>query len=90
MTIKVRDDYGEGGAGLNGPGAATAQHRPVSEVLRGLIDDIDAGDVGSIATIASADASDLATAITLVNEIKAALNAATAAATGAAKNVVKG
>lgn len=87
--IKVRDDYGEGGAGLQAA-TATAQHRPIGEVLRGLIDDIDAAGVGGIATIASADATDLASAITLVNEIKAALNAATAAATGTAKNVVKG
>ncbi len=85
MPTKVRDDYGEGGAGLNGPGAATALHRPISEVLRGLIDDDDAA---LPATIASADASDLASAITLVNEIKASLNAAITAA--GTKNVVKG
>jgi hypothetical protein len=90
MTIKVRSDYAEGGAGLNGPGAATALHRPISEVLRGLVDDIAAGDVGTIATIASADATDLAEALTLVNELKAALNAATAAATATPASVIKG
>ena len=37
-------------------------------------------DLRNVATIASADASDLATAITLVNEIKDALNAASSAA----------
>jgi hypothetical protein len=83
--IKVRKDYGEGGAGLQGPGNSTALHRPIGEVLQGLIDDDDAA---LPAAIASPDATDLASAITLVNEIKAALNAASTAA--ATKNVVKG
>lgn len=95
MSIKVRSDYAEGGAGLNGPGAPTALHRPIGEVLRGLIDDIENGVTGSvagIATIASADATDLASAQTLVNEIKASLNAASAAAVAAAvaPSVIKG
>lgn len=80
--MKIRTTYGEGGAGLSG--MPTALHRPIAEVIRGLVDDIANGDV---ATITSADATDLATAQTLVNEIKAALNAASAAA--ATKTVEK-
>ena len=52
MTIYVRRNYGEGGAGL-AKATATAQHRPLPEVLRGLIDDIEARKP---ATIASPDA----------------------------------
>ena len=46
--------------------------KDLATVLRSLIDDI---ALVKVATIASADATDLATAITLVNEIKTALNA---------------
>jgi hypothetical protein len=80
--LKIHDDYAEGGAGV---GTKTTRHPGIKDVIHGLIDDIAAG---SVATIASPDAVDLATAITLVNEIKAALNAAGAAS--ATKTVVKG
>jgi hypothetical protein len=63
--------YGDGG--VHGDG--TPQKPALGKVLFDLIDDINAR---TPATIASADASDLATAITLVNEIKAALNTASA------------
>ena len=71
MTSAVKSNYGEGGAGLS---TSNALHPPIANILRDLIDDV-AGAGGTPAVITSADASDLATAITLVNEIKAALNA---------------
>jgi len=70
MTIKVRSDYTDGGSGLGS--GETALHPRMASVLRGLVDDL-AGLRGAV--IASPDATDLATAQTLVNEIKAALNA---------------
>ena len=95
MSIKVRDDYGSGGAGLNGPGAATALHRPISEVLRGLVDDDDAALPAAIASadgVAAAGANptkaEYDVVVTLVNEIKASLNAAITAA--GTKSVIKG
>lgn len=65
-TIKV--DYGNGGEHLD----PIDGNVPLAETLRDIADDL-----GSVqpAVIASANASDLATAITLVNEIKAAINA---------------
>lgn len=72
--IEIRRDYGEGGAGVS---TKSAHHERIALVLRGLVDDI-ASAGAQPATIASADATDLGTAITLVNEIKAALNAVAA------------
>ena len=60
--------------GVDGDDRSHDSHgRPnLADALRDIADDLAAGKA---ATIAAADASDLATAITLVNEIKAALNA---------------
>ena len=77
--ILIRRDYAEGGAGI---GTKSAQHERLGTVLRGLVDDISAR---TTAEITSADASDLGTAITLVNEIKAALNTASSAALSVGK-----
>ena len=69
----IKTNFGQGGVGLQPqhglPNLATA--------LRDVADDLTAlnSDIG---VIASADAIDLPTAITLVNEIKAAINAAPA------------
>jgi hypothetical protein len=71
--ILIRSDYGEGGAGI---GTKSAQHERIGPVLRGLVSDI---ATRTPAAIASPDATDLASAITLTNEIKASLNAATGA-----------
>lgn len=58
--------FGEGGANLTPSG----QGKPtLAQTLRDIADDL-----GDRSGIVSADASDLGTAITLVNEIKAALN----------------
>lgn len=66
-TITTR--FGSGGANL-APGGNQGQPS-LATALRDIADDL--AQVEATA-IASADASDLATAITLVNEIKAALN----------------
>ena len=72
--IEIRRDYAEGGAGIS---TKSAQHERLANVLRGLVDN----DVArTTAEITSPDATDLAEALTLVNEIKAALNTASAAA----------
>jgi hypothetical protein len=65
----IPSNFGTGGSGLN-PNDATGKPT-LATILRDLADDV-------TYTIASADATDLASAITLVNEIKAALNAAKA------------
>lgn len=65
----IKTTFGEGGAGLNPRGTGTPT---LATSLRDVADDL----AGVKATeITSPDASDLASAITLVNEIKAALNA---------------
>jgi hypothetical protein len=69
----IGEKFGTGGANLTPSGSSGEPS--LAEVLRDLADDV-------TYTIASEDATDLATAITLVNEIKAALNAA--------KSTVKG
>lgn len=80
----VRKTYGVGGAGLQGSGDAL--HPPIQEVLRGLIDDQAAGTAATIASPdgvdaagAAPDAAEFDAVVLLVNEIKAALNAASAA-----------
>ena len=72
--ILIRSDYGEGGAGIGA--TKSAQHERIALVLRGLIDDIAGSKAAEITT---ADATDLPTAIALVNDIKAKLNAVEAA-----------
>lgn len=73
--LLIRTDYGEGGMGVGS--TKTAEHPRIAAVIRGLVDNDTAR---TPATIASIDATDLAEVITLANEIKAALNAASAAA----------
>ncbi len=81
--ILIRSDYGEGGAGVGA--TKSAQHERIALVLRGLVDN----DLArTTATITSPDATNLATAQTLVNEIKASLNAASAAALEVTKAAV--
>jgi len=63
----IKIGYGAGGVALQ-PGHGTPS---LDSVLRDIADDF---ATVKVATIASADASDLGTAITLVNEIKGALN----------------
>lgn len=85
MAILIRSDYGEGGAGIGA--TKSAEHERIAAVLRGLVDNDKAR---TPATIASADGAAAAGAaptkaeydvvVTLVNEIKASLNAASAAA----------
>jgi len=65
----IKINFGEGGANLNPRGTGTPT---LVTALRDIADDF-AGF--QVADIASPDATDLATAITLVNEIKGALNA---------------
>lgn len=65
----IPKDFGSGGSGVPPAGSATPS---LKDILFDIADDL--AD-GKAATIASPDATDLATAITLVNEIKAALNA---------------
>lgn len=60
-------NFGSGGTGLNPNGSTGAPS--LASALRDIADDL-----ADRSGIASPDASDLATAITLVNEIKAALN----------------
>ncbi len=65
----IKISFGSGGGNIT---PSNSQGTPdLATTLRDIADDLDGIQVG---TIASADASDLATAITLVNEIKAALN----------------
>ena len=81
MSLKIKANYGEGGAGLS---TKNALHPAIADVIRGLIDDIAAGS-GAAAPITSPDGVAAAGAnptkaeydvvVTLVNEIKAALNA---------------
>jgi len=83
-------DYGEGGAGV---GTKTTRHPGIGDVLRGLVDDIGNKDVATIATadavpsVAAPTKTEFDAVVTLVNEIKAALNASTTAS--ATKNVTK-
>lgn len=88
--ITVRKTYGGGGAGLGS--TPTAHHRPIAEVLRGLIDDIEA--TGGGITISAADSvaatsadgvaaaggapdkAEFDVVVTLVNELKAKYNVA--------------
>ena len=65
----IKESFGTGFAGLSPTGAGTPT---LAGALRDIADDL---ANGKSASIVSADASDLATAITLVNEIKDALNA---------------
>lgn len=64
-SIKI--DYGTGGGHMSPTGHDG--HPPLATVLRDIADDL-----ADRSAITSDDASDLATAITLVNEIKAAMN----------------
>lgn len=87
--MKIKDSYGEGGVGVGS--TKTADHPRISDVLRGMIDDI----AGKGVTITSADAAVAAgdpptkvefdAVVTLVNEIKTKLNAASAAAASVQK-----
>jgi hypothetical protein len=63
----IGTEFGSGGAGLN-PNGSTG-----TPTLAAILRDI-ADDLGDRTGILSADATDLASAITLVNEIKTALN----------------
>lgn len=65
----IKTTFGEGGSGLSPRGQGTPT---LATALREIADDL-AGL--KVAEITSADATDLASAITLVNEIKTALNA---------------
>lgn len=66
---EIKPNFGAGGANLV-PGGS--QGKPsLADVLRDIADDLADGQV---ALIASPDATDLSTALTLLNEIKAALN----------------
>lgn len=67
-VIKV--NFGEGGANLVPLG--TGGEPTLAVALRDIADDL---VLTKVAVIASGDATDLASAIVLVNEIKAALNA---------------
>jgi len=68
----IKETFGEGGANVV---PSSGGEPSLASALRDIADDLSKQQT---ATIASADATDLATAITLVNEIKAALNAASA------------
>lgn len=65
----IKTSFGSGGSSLTPGGTSTPT---LATALRDIADDLAAVKV---ATIASDDATDLSTALTLVNEIKAALNA---------------
>jgi len=69
--MKITKDFASGGSGLGpnsgGPSLATA--------LRDIADDLNGVQVGAVT---SPNATDLASALTLLNEIKAALNAVAA------------
>lgn len=69
-AVKIKSGYLEGGAGIGS--GTTARHKRLENALRAAAADISGARP---ALITSADATDLATAQTLVNEIKAALNA---------------
>jgi len=66
---QINKNFGEGGANLTPDGANGVAS--LADVLRDIADDL-----GDRSGITSPDASDLGTAITLLNEIKAALNVA--------------
>ena len=68
---QINLDFGETGSAEH---ASHGEQPTLADAMRDVADDL---ANSRPATIASADASDLATAQTLVNEIKAALNAAT-------------
>jgi hypothetical protein len=72
---QIPKNLGSGGFGLY-PNSGSKKADPLLEILQGI-----GADLGTLtpATIVSADASDLGTAITLVNEIKGALNAVSGA-----------
>ena len=65
----ITTNFGVGGANLTPGGSAGTP--TLADALRDIADDL-----GDRTGIVSADASDLGTAITLVNEIKVALNIA--------------
>lgn len=67
-VIKKNFGYGGGNVVPLGSGGSPT----LADVLRDIADDL---ALTQVATIVSADATDLASAITLVNEIKGALNA---------------
>ncbi len=64
----IAKDFGAGGVGIE-PGSKSPT---VAEAFRDIADDL---DVLRVPTITSPDATDEASAVTLVNEIKAKLNA---------------
>ena len=74
---KIRTSYGDGGQGLAGHG--NALHPPIGVVLRGMLDDTDLGTIASPDGVAAAGAAptkaEYDVVVTLVNEIKAAINA---------------
>lgn len=65
----ISEKFGSGGTNLTPGGAAGTPS--LATALRDIADDL---ANGKAATIASTDAVDLASALTLINEIKAALN----------------
>jgi hypothetical protein len=69
-AVVIKKGYTEGGRGIGS--GTTARHKRMENALRAIAADLLGG---RNAEILSADAVDLATALTLVNEIKAALNA---------------
>ena len=82
--MKIRNDYGEGGAGVGS--TKTAQHPRIAEVVQGLVTDIGSRTPATIASpdgVAAAgaapDKAEYDAVVLLVNEIKAAMNAASAA-----------
>jgi len=69
-AVVIKHGFTEGGRGIGS--GTTARHKPLEKAFRAIAADL--GN-GRVAAIVSPDAVDLATAQTLVNEIKAALNA---------------
>jgi hypothetical protein len=69
-AVVIKKGYTEGGQGIGS--GTNARHKRLENAFRAIAADL-AG--GRVAEIASPDAIDLPTALTLVNEIKAALNA---------------
>jgi hypothetical protein len=70
IAVDIKKGFTEGGAGIGS--GTTSRHKRLEDAFRAIAADLLAGRA---ALIASPDAVDLATALTLVNEIKAALNA---------------
>ena len=68
---EIKENFGEAGANV-APAGSGGGEPSLAQALRDIADDL---ANGKAATIASADAIDLPTTLTLVNEIKAALNA---------------